>query len=70
MRDNEDPATQVSPMATRGDAGQNAEADRAPLCAVGGNLCDERLAGDSNPAVAGPPNDTPRTNEFFASCII
>ena len=42
-------APQAPAMVTSGDAGQNVEADGA------GALCDERLAGDSNPARADPP---------------
>ena len=70
MSDNKNPDPQVPAMVTSGASGQNVEADRAhavPFTA-GAALCDERLAGGSSPADSGPPADTPRTNEFFASC--
>lgn len=62
-------APQVLAMATSGASGQNVEVDRAGRpSGVSPALCDERPAGGSNPADAGPPADTPRTNAFFASC--
>lgn len=81
MNDNTSPAPQVLAMETSEASGQNVEADRAiefgPVAAQAAQeareglaiaLCDERPAGGSNPADAGPPADTPRTNAFFASC--
>ena len=41
---------QVPAMATRGNAGQNAEADGAARREVRADLCDERPAGSFNPA--------------------
>ena len=50
-----DPAPQVPAMATSGASRQNVEADRAePHDSATTALCDERLAGGSNPADAGP----------------
>lgn len=63
------PEAQVPAMATSGASGQNVGADQSVLSpAKSDALCDERPAGGSSPAPSGPPTDTPRTNEFFASC--